>query len=648
MTTWYLDYVNGLDTNNGTSSATPKQNVSALTLTSGDTVLFAAGITHVLSNVWNIPAANITVSAYGLVQNKPVITHSVANAYVVTSINRNNTNISYLKLYAPASTTNRPSFLYYNSSVANAVFTMSNCDLVGDDGAMLVNFLTSQSSAIWTNCTFSAARAVNASFGGSGAVFMQTQTGSAFTVSGLKFDTCTFNNNPGRGLQIVSGLSTDAVGVGGRYLMPTIQNCQFNYNGSTGLWMNIQRNGTTLYDLSARGFDGILVYNNQAIGNANFGMSIGPTWDNAMAGVPSRQSVVRGNSIAYNCASGTTGNLQLNGCFGILVELNVVTGAKGTGTFDGCNIFLDIMDAASPASFVGCSNCTVRANTSVGANTFGATYASWVATAGVDNSTNPPSSGVRILRGHGNLVEHNLLIGNGCGVGLDKAIDNIVQFNTIVANGIGIYEGVGAATRNNLHRNNILLNNNRDLWGMYSGGGAGIAAMASINAAVTLSQATPGQNVTVSATGAFSGTYTSNYAIREVSDTNGTKGYAIVQSKTDSNTLVVTILRAFTSTSFISGQLSIGSAEAFTINTPDYNCRYGATDTSLTSFSAGAHDITVDPGIDLTTYIPKSSSSACVGVGTHAGYRRDFAGRQRWNPPSMGAYEAIRARTARQ
>jgi parallel beta-helix repeat protein len=647
VTTWYLDYVNGSDANNGTSSATPKQNLSSLTVANGDTVLFAAGITHVLSNVWNIPQSNVTVSAYGLVQNKPTITHSVANALVVTSINRNNTKLSYLRLYAAPNTTARPAFQFYNSTITNCTFSADHVDFVGDDGAALFSFLNSQQSCSVTNCTFTAARAVNAAYGGSGACYMLSGTTAAFTVAGLLIDTCTFNNNPGRGLQIVSGQSGDAVGVGGRYLMPTIQNSQFNYNGSTGLWMNIQRNGTTLYDLSARGFDGILVYNNQAIGNANFGMSIGPTWDNAVAGVPSRKSVVRLNSIANNCASGTTGNLQLNGCFGILVERNVVTGAKGTGTFDGCNIFLDIMDAASPASFVGCSYCTVRGNTSMGANTFGGTYAAWVATAGVDNSTNPPSSGVRILRGYRNTVENNILTGNGAGVGLDKAIDNTVQHNTIVGNGIGIYEGVGAATRNNTLQNNILLNNNRDLWGMYSGGGAGIAAMASINAAVTLSQASPGQNVTVTATGAFSGTYTVNFAIREVGDTNGTKGYAIVQSKTDSNTLVVTILRAFTSTSFTSGQLSIGSAEPFTINTPNYNCRYGATDTSLTSFPAGANDVTTSPGLGLD-YMP-TAGSPTIGAGTYvsgasgAGTRRQL----RPNPPTMGAYERMPTRTKR-
>jgi len=72
--------------------------------------------------------------------------------------------------------------------------------------------------------------------------------------------------------------------------------------------------------------------------------------------------------------------------------------------------------------------------------------------------------------------------------------------------------------------------------------------------------------------------------------------------------------------------------------TNDYNCYTG----SLSGVSAGAHDITVNPG--LTSDYKPMPGSPLLGAGTHLGYRRDIDGKQRPNPPSIGAYDVATLR----
>ena len=73
----------------------------------------------------------------------------------------------------------------------------------------------------------------------------------------------------------------------------------------------------------------------------------------------------------------------------------------------------------------------------------------------------------------------------------------------------------------------------------------------------------------------------------------------------------------------------------------DYNAAYGMT--ASTNHTDGAHNITADPLL-TAGYRPKVGSPL-LGAGTHLGYRRDIDGKQRPNPPSIGAYDVATLRT---
>lgn len=67
---------------------------------------------------------------------------------------------------------------------------------------------------------------------------------------------------------------------------------------------------------------------------------------------------------------------------------------------------------------------------------------------------------------------------------------------------------------------------------------------------------------------------------------------------------------------------------------------------TLTPGTLDASDITADPLLDANLFI-SSVSSPAYRTGNHAGYKADRLGNQRWNPPSIGAYEYIGARPSR-
>lgn len=78
-------------------------------------------------------------------------------------------------------------------------------------------------------------------------------------------------------------------------------------------------------------------------------------------------------------------------------------------------------------------------------------------------------------------------------------------------------------------------------------------------------------------------------------------------------------------------------------STEDYNLIIAATVRSG-GIAAGANDITSDPLL-TDAYRPRSGSPL-IGAGTHLGYMRDLDGKQRPNPPSIGAYDVARVKTA--
>lgn len=82
---------------------------------------------------------------------------------------------------------------------------------------------------------------------------------------------------------------------------------------------------------------------------------------------------------------------------------------------------------------------------------------------------------------------------------------------------------------------------------------------------------------------------------------------------------------------------AVGSS--FTINTTDYDLAGWKTASSTDADAAE-----VDPLL-TATHRPKSGSPL-LQAGTHLGYRRDIEGKQRRNPPCIGAYDVATMRTA--
>jgi hypothetical protein len=75
------------------------------------------------------------------------------------------------------------------------------------------------------------------------------------------------------------------------------------------------------------------------------------------------------------------------------------------------------------------------------------------------------------------------------------------------------------------------------------------------------------------------------------------------------------------------------------------NAFYGNTTNFESAGSGGAigsNNVTTDPQL-TATYRPKSTSPL-LGAGAHLGYRRDIEGKQRQNPPSIGAYDVATLR----
>lgn len=96
------------------------------------------------------------------------------------------------------------------------------------------------------------------------------------------------------------------------------------------------------------------------------------------------------------------------------------------------------------------------------------------------------------------------------------------------------------------------------------------------------------------------------------------------------------------------------SGGAITSSSESYNCWYGQSvraigDGNGTTTSPGsgtapdASDLLVDPL--LSASYRQKVGSPLLGAGTHLGYRRDLDGKQRPNPPAIGAYDVATLRT---
>lgn len=85
---------------------------------------------------------------------------------------------------------------------------------------------------------------------------------------------------------------------------------------------------------------------------------------------------------------------------------------------------------------------------------------------------------------------------------------------------------------------------------------------------------------------------------------------------------------------------TLAPGEAVTVAT-EPNCYVTVTETPDVISSADL--ITADPTL-TAAYRPRSGSPL-IGAGTHLGYVRDLDGKQRPNPPSIGAYDVANVTT---
>lgn len=88
---------------------------------------------------------------------------------------------------------------------------------------------------------------------------------------------------------------------------------------------------------------------------------------------------------------------------------------------------------------------------------------------------------------------------------------------------------------------------------------------------------------------------------------------------------------------FFAGGTAIGFSSASNVV---YQNGAGGSQVSGVGLSA----LSIDPLLD-TNYRPLPGSPL-IGAGTHLGYRRDFDGKQRQNPPSIGAFDVARVKPA--
>lgn len=77
-----------------------------------------------------------------------------------------------------------------------------------------------------------------------------------------------------------------------------------------------------------------------------------------------------------------------------------------------------------------------------------------------------------------------------------------------------------------------------------------------------------------------------------------------------------------------------------------YFAQSATIDVTTPTVALNGSDTIADPLLDANLFI-SSATSPAYRTGNHAGYKADCLGSQRWNPPSLGAYEYVEARPSR-
>jgi parallel beta-helix repeat protein len=644
---WHVDPAGGSDTAEGTPAA-PRRTLPALR--GGERVLIRRGTTLIVPGDYDPAADDVEFDGYlapgdAADAPKPIWTLSGTRNFIVWTGNNNGVVFRNLRFVVPFGQTGRPAIRLSATVPIRVGLVMEDCDVTGDDGALVGLISADYEALTLRRCTFTCARAASFSHGASGCVFIKASGGAAaFAVTNMLWEGNRISNPSGPGMQIRSGSPTDdnAGRFAGKFVNATLRGNRFGDCGTTGVFLVCGFHGGVKIPEAGRhyGWDGLVFEDNVIENNGGSGASIGPNLADT-----ERRTVIQRNRVWNNGhRNGTTGGLQLMGLSRALIQDNDCRDNWTTSDFDGVNLFLDIIDAATSAMQTsGAVGCVVRRNYCSGARgAGGADFAAWLAQQN-PNSSNAPSSGIRVYFGRGNFVYANVLVDNGSGIACDKSADNVIFNNTIRRCTMGFYDGVGLATRGTRFFNNVTVDCDWDHYGL---GLEGWTEVLPSTAEIRL-DALDGHYVGFTGNGQFAlvrdGVHGRNFFIRETADAAGTLGLAVVSWRDSEHRVNATVLRPFSALVFAAGALSIGSMEPYAPSGRHSNARHGARVGSLRQFAPGAGDVTADPL--LGTGGAPLAGSPLLGAGAPLPASpfdeiTDAARRAFRSPPSIGAFEA--------
>jgi parallel beta-helix repeat protein len=644
--TWYIDPAGGDDAFEG-SVLRPRRSLP--TLAARDRVLLRRGTTLVVPGDYDPRADDVSFDAYlgsgdPASAERPTWTLSGRENFVIWTGDNEGLAFRNIRFYVPPGQTGRPALRLSVSKGIRRGVLLEDCDVIGDDGA-LVGLLSAPCAGLTVRrCVFACARASSFAYGASGCIFIKASEGTApFSVTDMLWEDNRITSVNGPGLQIRSGSSSDdnVTRFSGRFINATLRRNRVSDCATSGVFLRCGFHAGVRVRSAAEhyGWDGLMFEDNVVENNGGSGVSIGPNTTDS-----TRRTTIQRNRVWNNGRrNGTTGGLQLMGLNAALIQDNDCRGNWTTSDFDGVNLFLDVWDEATlEMQTTGARNCVVTRNYCAEARGAGGSdYAAWLAEQN-PNSSNAPSSGIRLYFARGNAVFSNVLVDNGSGIACDKSADNVIFNNTVRRSTMGFYEGVGMGTRGNVFANNVSLDCDWDFYGL---GAEGWSPVVPTSAEVVL-DATDGSFVRFEGDAQFAAVRFAvggrNFFIRESADDTARLGLAVISWKSSDRAVNATVLRPFSALRYAAGALAVGSIEPPLTQGRARNARHGARVGSLREQPAGLGDILADPLLDTDNAPQSASPLRSAGTAPPPvpfGPLTDAAGRPFESPPSVGAFQ---------
>lgn len=652
--TRYVDPAQGSDAADGLSPDTAL--LSLPPPRSGETVLFRRGTTVVFPGAFEPRVADVQFGAYAAPADAadaalPVWTTAATGSPVLRTGGYEGVVFRQLRLSVLGQETGQPAVRLDVARATAAAVMFEDCVLEGDEGALVGAIAAECTGLAFRRCHFTAQRATQW-WSSNGCVFITTGLGVApYAVRAMVWDDNVVRSPAGPGVLIRSGAlnEDDNVSVfAGKFINAEFRRNRVEDCGGTGVFLVCGFHADVRVTEAAAhyGWDGLRFEDNVVANNAASGVSVGPNLHDS-----ERPTVIQRNTVHHNGhLAGTTGGLQLNGLTNALVQDNICTDNWTTAQFDGVNLFMDIISTVSAEmATTGAAGCVIRRNRCSGARgAGGGDYTSWLSAQSLiisdspANSSNPPSAGIRLYYARSNQVYGNLLENNGSGIACDKSAGNLIFNNTILRCTMGFYEGVGLRSRGNRFFNNVLRDNDWDLYGLETQGWYATAPSTDV---ITLS-AREGSSVELRGPSQFEALpfdpRVRNFSVRETADTAGEAGgFAVVSAHSRTGRLQVSVLRPFSALSFPAGALTIGAVEPHLPGDLQRNARFGAKLGSVRALPAGGDDLTGD--LPLNTNFQPPAGSALIGAGLPvpssalAGRPTDLNGRALGATPTLGA-----------